>query len=41
LGHRAVSLNAILANRTTGKFSIRPDETVEKLIKFTLDSIIA
>jgi uridine phosphorylase len=41
LGHRAVSLNAILANRTTGEFSIHPGETVEKLIKFTLDSIIA
>jgi uridine phosphorylase len=41
LGHRAVSLNAILANRTTGEFSIHPGETVEKLIKFTLDSIVA
>jgi uridine phosphorylase len=41
LGHRAVSLNAILANRATGEFSMHPSETVEKLIKFTLDSIVA
>ncbi len=40
LGHRAVSLNAILANRATGEFSTQPNETVEKLIKFTLDSIV-
>ncbi|MEP3969886.1 MAG: phosphorylase, partial [Nonlabens sp.] len=41
LGHRAVSLNAILANRATGEFSTKPKELVEKLIKFTLDSIVA
>lgn len=41
LGHRAVSLNAILANRATGEFSKKPKELVEKLIKFTLDSIVA
>lgn len=41
LGHRAVSLNAILANRATGEFSTKPKELVEKLIKFTLDSLVA
>lgn len=41
LGHRAVSLNAILANRATGEFSIQSVETVEKLIKFTLDALVA
>ena len=41
LGHRAVSLNAILANRATGEFSSQPTATVEKLIRFTLDAIVA
>ncbi|ARN77724.1 phosphorylase [Nonlabens spongiae] len=40
LGHEAVSLNAILANRATGAFSEQPQETVERLIKFTLDRIV-
>lgn len=39
LGHRAVSLNAILANRATGEFSKNPQKTVEELIEFTLDRI--
>lgn len=37
LGHRAVSLNAILANRVTGAFSKQPEETIEKLILKTLE----
>ncbi|MEN8817807.1 MAG: nucleoside phosphorylase [Nonlabens sp.] len=41
LGHRAVSLNAILANRATGEFSSQPNELVDKLILFTLDCIVA
>lgn len=41
LGHRAISLNAILANRVTGEFSEKPNDVVEKLIKFTLDRIVA
>jgi uridine phosphorylase len=32
LGHRAVSLNAILANRFTQEFSTTPQETIDKLI---------
>ncbi|WP_074406541.1 MULTISPECIES: nucleoside phosphorylase [Aquimarina] len=39
LGHKAVSMNAIVANRATGEFSQNPKETVEKLIKYTLDKI--
>lgn len=39
LGHKAVSMNAIVANRTTGEFSQNPKETVDKLIKYTLDKI--
>ncbi|MGJ8684418.1 MAG: nucleoside phosphorylase [Nonlabens sp.] len=40
LGHRAVSLNAILANRATGKFSTQPQQTVDELIRFTLNAIV-
>ncbi|GAK91582.1 purine nucleoside phosphorylase [Nonlabens ulvanivorans] len=40
LGHRAVSLNAILANRATGEFSKNPKSIVEKLITFTLQQIV-
>ncbi len=39
LGHRAVSMNGILANRATGKFSNDPKNTVELLIQFTLNKI--
>lgn len=39
LGHRAISLNAILANRATGTFSEQPGETVNNLITYTLDRI--
>lgn len=39
LGHKAVSMNAILANRATGEFSKNPKDTVEKLIIYTLDKI--
>lgn len=40
LGHRAVSLNAILANRATGDFSVQPQKTVEHLIEYTLSRIV-
>ena len=39
LGHRTVSLNAIIANRATGEFSRNPGETVDSLIKLALDCI--
>ena len=37
LGHRAVSLNAILANRANGEFSKSPKDTVDNLILYTLE----
>ncbi len=39
-GHRAISFNAILANRVEGVFSERPAETVDRLIEQTLDWIL-
>lgn len=36
LGHRAVSLNCILANRATGEFSKNPSKAVQELIQLTL-----
>lgn len=41
LGHRALSLNVILANRALGTFSKDPEKATDKLIKFTLDKIIS
>lgn len=41
LGHRSISLNAIVANRATGEFSTDSKKTVDHLIKATLDNIIA
>ena len=40
LGHHAVSLNAIIANRATGNFSENPAKTVEELIIYTLNKIV-
>lgn len=39
LGHRAVSLNAIIANRATGRFSIDPVALTDELIRFTLERL--
>lgn len=39
LGHNALSLNAIIANRATGTFSEDPYKAVDELIKFTLDKL--
>ncbi|SIQ61614.1 nucleoside phosphorylase [Maribacter ulvicola] len=36
LGHEAVSLNCILANRATGEFSVTPTASVDRLIEFCL-----
>lgn len=41
LGHQAVSLNCILANRVTEEFSKNPEASVQELIKFTLQKIAA
>lgn len=39
LGHEALSLNAIIANRATGTFSEDPYAAVNNLIAYTLDKI--
>ncbi|PHQ29170.1 nucleoside phosphorylase [Leeuwenhoekiella nanhaiensis] len=39
LGHRALSVNAILANRATGKFSKNPSQVVEHMITEALERI--
>lgn len=39
LGHEALSVNAILANRVKGKFSKDPDKVIDSLIKKVLDRI--
>ena len=40
LGHQAVSLSVILANRSSGTFSDDPESAISDLIRFTLDRII-
>lgn len=40
LGHRAISLNAILANRATGSFSENPREAVNTLIEKVLTILL-
>ncbi len=39
LGHRALSLNAVLANRADGTFDQDPDKTVDRLIQHALGNI--
>ena len=39
-GHRAVSLNAILANRATREFSKQGHQTIDELIQYTLNCIV-
>ncbi|HMB62695.1 MAG TPA: nucleoside phosphorylase [Eudoraea sp.] len=39
LGHRAVSMNCILANRHSGEFSLHPDKAVDELIQYVLEKI--
>ncbi len=40
LGHRAISLNALIANRVTGEFSQNPKKLVETLIDYALERIL-
>ncbi|WP_037321637.1 nucleoside phosphorylase [Salegentibacter sp. Hel_I_6] len=40
MGHHAISMNAIIANRPAGTFSKNPKKTVEDLIAYTLESLI-
>jgi uridine phosphorylase len=39
LGHHAISLNAIIANRADGTFSKNPYQTIDKLIAYTLQKL--
>lgn len=39
LGHNALSLNAIIANRASGTFSADPYKAVDELILYTLDKL--
>lgn len=39
LGHNALSLNAIIANRASGTFSDDPYKAVDELIAYTLDKL--
>ncbi|HIE45662.1 MAG TPA: phosphorylase, partial [Flavobacteriaceae bacterium] len=40
LGHKAVSMNCIIANRANGTFSKDPYKAVEELIEYTLNKLI-
>ncbi|MBK9735642.1 MAG: nucleoside phosphorylase [Saprospiraceae bacterium] len=40
MGHQAISLNAIIANRSAGEFSKNSHKTVDKLIQCALDIIV-
>lgn len=40
LNHKALSMNAILANRAIGAFSKTPQQTVKQLIKYTLEKLV-
>jgi uridine phosphorylase len=40
LGHHAISLNAIIANRASGTFSENPSKIIEDLIIYTLNKIV-
>ncbi|HTG66360.1 MAG TPA: nucleoside phosphorylase [Flavobacterium sp.] len=39
LGHKAISLNAIIANRADGTFSKNPYQTIDNLIHYTLEKL--
>ena len=40
LNHNTLSLNAIIANRKKGVFSEQPQQTIDRLIRYTLDKFI-
>ena len=41
LGHKVLSISAILANRMTNEFSQQPEKQVDSLIKYALEKIIS
>ncbi|SKB32562.1 uridine phosphorylase [Salegentibacter holothuriorum] len=40
LGHHALSMNAVIANRAAGTFSSDPKKAVDDLIKYTLEQLV-
>jgi uridine phosphorylase len=40
LGHNALSLSAIIANRATGDFSLDPEKAIEELIEYALSKMM-
>ncbi|MFV0247712.1 MAG: nucleoside phosphorylase [Tenacibaculum sp.] len=40
MGHNAISINAIIANRANGTFSSHPSQTVDNLIRYTLNKLV-
>ena len=40
LGHRALSLSAIVANRANGNYSKDPNKVIDQLIRYTLEKLI-
>lgn len=40
LGHKAISISAIIANRATSLFSKKPNETIEALILYALNKLV-
>ncbi|MCM4156799.1 nucleoside phosphorylase [Gramella sp. AN32] len=41
LGHKAVSMNAVVANRETGEFSKDPGKLMENLIQYSLEKLVS
>ena len=41
MGHKAVSLNAIIANRETGEFTSNSQQLIDHLIEYTLQKLTA
>lgn len=39
MGHRAISMNCILANRSTGEFSLHPHKAVDEMIQYVLERL--
>ena len=39
MGHHAISLNAILANRMTNEFSQDAEKSIDQLIRLSLEKI--
>jgi uridine phosphorylase len=41
LGHRAISMNCIIANRATGEYSLQPEKAMEDMIGLVLNNLSA